>query len=76
MYAKKRAVYRYSEGSRGVLLPPGTPCGKHASMVGDRLVWIDPSGRFSVEELLELVEEIEPQIWARLERAKTKKGRE
>ena len=75
MYAKKRRIHNIS-GSMAVFLPPGTPVAREGAMVGDRLVWIDPSGRMSVEELLELVEELEPTVWNRLERTKTKKGRE
>lgn len=44
-----------------------TPCGEEASMVGDRLVW-DPSGRLEPEEFVELVEELELRLWARLNR--------
>ena len=71
MYAKLRKIYNLN-GLRVVPLPNGTPVGKMASVAGDRLFLVDPEGDFEPEELLELVKNLEPDIWKRLESRKSR----
>lgn len=71
MYAKARRIYNLN-GLRAVPLPDGTPVGKMASVAADKLVLIDPMGDFKPEELLELIEKLEPDIWERHNRTKSR----
>jgi hypothetical protein len=71
MYARKRKVHNLS-GSKAVFLPPGTPTGDEASMVMDRLIWVDPEGRIPPEALLQVVRKFERRMLADIEAQEAK----
>lgn len=73
MYRKRRRIYNLN-GLRAVPLPDGTPVAGDdmASVAADKLVLIDPMGDLEPEELLELIEKMEPDVWKRHERAKSR----
>ncbi len=63
MYAKSRKIYNLS-GTKAIPIPDGTPTGEMASVAMDKLLLIDPMGEFEPEELLVLLGQLEPDIWA------------
>ena len=73
MYRKRRKIYNLN-GLRAVPLPDGTPVGEMASVAADKLVLIDPMGDLEPDELLKLIEKMEPGLWSRLERKKKRPG--
>ncbi len=68
----RRAVIRVG-GSHAVTIPAGLERGKEATMAANRVMLVDPRGEIPEEELLVILESIEPEIWKKSDEARRRR---